>query len=91
MKLTVWSASVSVIAGTEIVRPAVSSLVIVAVAEAPVVIAASWTAVVAVTSPSVMLNVSSSSTTSSPLIVTLIECVSPSVPAKVSGLDVVTV
>ncbi len=83
-KFTDWVAFVSVIEGAVIVNVVLSSLVIVPVALAPVVMAASCTALVLVTSPRVTLNVSLSSTTVSPLMVTDTLCDSPTVPLKCS-------
>ena len=81
----------SVTVGLEIVSVVASSLVIVPVPTAPVVMLAAATGVTGVTVPSVTVNVSSPSTTTSPLTLTVIVCVSPAVPAKVSGLVVTAV
>ncbi len=83
-KFTLKSAFVSVIAGALIDSVAVSSLVIVPVAVAVLVMAAIWVAVVPLTAPRFTVNVSLSSTTVSPLIVTDTSCDSPTVPAKCS-------
>ena len=80
--MTFWSESVSDCVMSDIVSVAVSSLLIVPDDTSPVVMAASCTADVPVTSPSVMENVSLSSTMSSPTIVTTTFCVSPAVPVK---------
>ena len=81
----------SVMLTSSMVKLAASSLLIVPAAESPVVITASCTAVVPVTSPRVMVKVSLSSTISSPTIVTEMACVSPAVPVKVIGLLVTAV
>ena len=52
---------------------------------------AAATGATGVTVPSVAVNVSSPSTTRSPLTLTVIVCVSPAVPANVSGLVVTAV
>ena len=77
--------------GLEIVSVAVSSLVIVPVPTAPVVMLAAATGATGVTVPSVAVSVSLPSITTSPLTLTVIDCVSSAVPAKVSGLVVTAV
>ena len=82
VKVTVWSTLVSVIVGALIDSVLVSSLPIVPVADAPVLIAAICVAVALLTVPKTTLKVSCASTIVSPLIVTLTDCVSPGVPLK---------
>ena len=63
-------------------KVALSSLLMVPVADAVLVMAAIWVAVVPVTVPRFTVKVSLASTTVSPLIVTDTLCDSPTVPAK---------
>ena len=80
----------SVTVGLLIVNVSTSSLLIVPVPTAPVVMASLCVAVAADTVPSVTVNCSFASTIASVVISTEIVCVSFAVPANVSGLAVVT-
>ena len=82
VKFAVKSALVSVIAGAEMLKVALSSLLMVPVADAVLVMAAIWVAVVPVTAHQVHREGLVGSTTVSPLIVTDTSCDSPTVPAK---------
>ena len=80
----------SLTVGLLIVNVSTSSLLIVPVPTAPVVIAALCVAVVPATVPSVIVNCSLASMIASVAIFTEMVCVSLTVPVKESGLLVVT-
>src|SRR5258707_132854 len=80
----------SVTDGLLIVKVSLSSLVIVPVPVAPVVMAAAWVAVVLNNAPTTEIYSLSLQDALPILMFTLIVCVSPATPANVSGLLVVT-